>query len=104
MIKQELVEVRYCDVCGELASDSRPWFVMHGLDNSILFESKIVGDYCEKHMTMLERRINSNLYEICAERYSENLENWKSKELKMIEDFADEHPDFEKYWEKEHEF
>lgn len=52
IIPEKVVEERFCDVCGKPA-DGCGFIVAHSVTGEVIYESKIVGDYCTEHADRL---------------------------------------------------
>ena len=89
------IYVKICDNCGQEIIDYKyPWLVMHNMEDDVVFESKIFGDYCEDCMKLLSRGLSLSLNTIIGERYDTDESKCKDKELHLIK-LAD--TDFNKF-------
>lgn len=52
MKKKRTIEDRFCDVCGK-PSDGCGFIVVRNVTGEIIYESKVVGDYCPEHADKL---------------------------------------------------
>lgn len=51
-IPEKVVEEYFCDVCGKPA-DGCGFIVAHSVTGEVIYESKVVGDYCTEHADRL---------------------------------------------------
>lgn len=60
IIPQKEVETYVCDVCGKPA-DGCGFIVAHSVTGEVIYESKVVGDYCTEHADRLLENALSKL-------------------------------------------
>ena len=81
MIESEVV---LCDVCGEPV-EGYGFIVAHNFTGEVIYESKIVGDYCPKHADLLLERALASMP--LHERYDriEDTQDAIRDEIEVIE-------------------
>lgn len=78
---REIVE-RFCDICGKPV-DGCGFIVAHGQNGDVIYESKVIGDYCPEHgdALLLSALRNGGV----AERYDSFDKNDEKEQQKALE-------------------
>lgn len=84
IIPEKVIEEYVCDVCGKPA-DGCGFIVAHSVTGEVMYESKVVGDYCSEHADKLLENALSKLP--IHERYDtiEDKEAAIKAEIELIE-------------------